>query len=81
MSLATVDAPTQRHQAPRGSVLCVCEIEQHVSHLSQPTISHHLRQLRAARLVTAERRATWVHYALDQTAIARIGEFAALLRG
>ncbi len=67
--------------AAAGTELCVCEIEEHVKHLSQPTISHHLRQLREAGLVTAERRATWVHYALDQTTIARITKFAALLGG
>ncbi len=67
--------------ASAGTELCVCEIEEHVKHLSQPTISHHLRQLREAGLVTAERRATWVHYALDQTTIARIQEFATLLGG
>jgi ArsR family transcriptional regulator len=64
-----------------GTELCVCEIEEHVKHLAQPTISHHLRQLREAGLVTAERRATWVYYALDQATVARIKEFAALLGG
>jgi ArsR family transcriptional regulator len=61
--------------------LCVCEIEEHVKHLAQPTISHHLRQLREAGLVTSERRATWVYYALDQATVARIKDFAALLGG
>jgi ArsR family transcriptional regulator, arsenate/arsenite/antimonite-responsive transcriptional repressor len=61
--------------------LCVCHIEAHVKHLSQPTISHHLKQLREAGLVTAERRGTWVHYAIDKGAVARLREFAALLGG
>jgi ArsR family transcriptional regulator len=67
--------------ASAGTELCVCEIEEHVKHLSQPTISHHLRQLREAGLVNAERRATWVYYALDQATIARIKGFASLLGG
>ena len=67
--------------ASASKELCVCEIEGHVKHLAQPTISHHLRQLREAGLVTAERRATWVYYALDQATIARIKEFAVLLGG
>ncbi len=67
--------------ASAGTELCVCEIEEHVKHLAQPTISHHLRQLREAGLVTSERRATWVYYALDQVAVARIKEFSALLGG
>src|SRR5918999_3129596 len=40
---------------------CVCDFD---VGLSQPTISHHLRILREARLVTAERRGTWMHYRL-----------------
>jgi ArsR family transcriptional regulator len=65
--------------AAAGDELCACEIENHVKHLSQPTISHHLRQLREAGLVTAERRGTWVYYALDRAAIARLEQFAELL--
>jgi len=61
--------------------LCVCDIEAHVKHLSQPTISHHLKQLREAGLVTAERRGTWVYYALDMGAVGRLREFVALLGG
>jgi len=61
-----------------GDALCVCAIEDHVKDLSQPTISHHLRQLREAGLVTAERRGTWVYYAIDKTAHARLAKFATL---
>jgi len=64
-----------------GDALCVCEIEDHVKDLSQPTISHHLRQLREAGLVTAERRGTWVYYAIDKTAHARLAKFATLFAG
>jgi ArsR family transcriptional regulator len=64
--------------ATAGDALCVCEIEDHVKQLSQPTISHHLRQLREAGLVTAERRGTWIYYAIDKTAHARLAKFVAL---
>ena len=64
--------------ASAGDALCVCEIEGHVKGLSQPTISHHLRQLREAGLVTAERRGTWIYYAIDKTAHVRLATFAAL---
>ena len=64
--------------AAAGDALCVCEIEEHVKDLSQPTISHHLRQLREAGLVTAERRGTWIYYAIDKTAHARLANFVAL---
>ena len=67
--------------ASAGEALCVCNIEDHVKGLSQPTISHHLRQLREAGLVTAERRGTWVYYAIDKTARTRLATFAALFGG
>ncbi|HEU4542049.1 MAG TPA: metalloregulator ArsR/SmtB family transcription factor [Jiangellaceae bacterium] len=40
--------------------VCVCDIDD--VGVSQPTVSHHLRKLREAGLVTAERRGTWVYY-------------------
>jgi ArsR family transcriptional regulator len=46
--------------APDGEV-CVCELTPAFS-LSGPTISHHLKTLRDAGLVSAERRGTWVYY-------------------
>jgi DNA-binding transcriptional ArsR family regulator len=33
-------------------------------HVTGPTLSHHLRVLREAGLVSADRRGTWVYYAL-----------------
>ena len=59
--------------------LCVCEIEAHFD-LAQPTISHHLRLLREAGIVTSERRGAWVHYALDRDTVERIERFSSLLR-
>lgn len=60
--------------------LCACDIEDRF-HLSQPTISHHLRILREAGLINADRRGTWMHYALEPGALARVGECARLLTG
>lgn len=46
---------------------CVCDLAGVVD-VSQPTVSHHLKVLRDAGIVTAERRGTWVHYRLaDET--------------
>lgn len=42
---------------------CVCDLTEPLG-LSQPTVSHHLKVLREAGLVTGERRGTWVHYRL-----------------
>ncbi len=63
----------------KQDTLCACEIEEHVQELSQPTISHHLRLLREAGLVTAERRGTWVYYAIDASVRQRLLEFAGYL--
>jgi ArsR family transcriptional regulator len=63
----------------KGDGLCACHIEEQVKELSQPTISHHLRLLREAGLVTAERKGTWIYYAINPAARARLAEFVALL--
>jgi len=46
-----------------GGEACVCDISGGVD-VKQPTISHHLKVLRDAGLLTSERRASWVYYAL-----------------
>jgi ArsR family transcriptional regulator len=46
--------------APEGEI-CVCDLTPAFA-LSGPTISHHLKSLREAGLVDAERRGTWVYY-------------------
>ncbi len=50
--------------AAQEEALCVCEIVARFD-VSQPTISHHLKLLREAHLVSAERRGTWSFYSLD----------------
>jgi ArsR family transcriptional regulator, arsenate/arsenite/antimonite-responsive transcriptional repressor len=47
---------------------CVCDLTAAFD-LSQPTISHHLKILRDAGLVEAERRGTWAYYRLVPDAI------------
>lgn len=64
--------------ATAADPICACQIEDYVKNLSQPTISHHLRQLREAGLITAERRGTWIYYALDKSVRSRLAEFVAL---
>ncbi len=41
--------------------VCVCELVP-LFDLSQPTVSHHLKVLRDARLVGSERRGLWAYY-------------------
>lgn len=51
--------------------ICVCEFTDALP-LNQPTVSHHLRLLREANLVTHERRGTWVYYRISPDAQARL---------
>ena len=44
-----------------GGEACVCELTGFFD-VSEPTISHHLKALREAGLVTSQRRASWVYY-------------------
>jgi ArsR family transcriptional regulator len=50
---------------------CVCDLTA-AFELSQPTVSHHLRILRDAGLVDADRRGTWAYYRLVPDAIERL---------
>jgi ArsR family transcriptional regulator len=48
-------------QAHEGGEACVCDLTAPVG-LTQPTISHHLRVLLDAGLVTRTKRGTWAYY-------------------
>ena len=56
------------NQLAQCDEVCVCNLVSEFE-LSQPTISHHLRLLRDAGLVEAERRGTWAFYRLVPGAI------------
>ena len=45
--------------------ICVCDITTQFD-LGQPTISHHLKVLREANLVSWEKRGLWVYYSLNR---------------
>ena len=51
-----------------GGEACVCDLSE-VFELSGPTISHHLKVLREAGLITGERRGTWVYYRVRPEAL------------
>ena len=48
--------------------LCARDIEAKVK-LSQPTVSHHMKILAEAGLVTGERRGQWMWYRRDEAAV------------
>ncbi|WP_406115530.1 metalloregulator ArsR/SmtB family transcription factor [Kitasatospora purpeofusca] len=51
-----------------GGEACVCDIQD--VGVSQPTVSHHLKKLREAGLLTSERRGTWVYYKVAPSVVA-----------
>ena len=49
--------------ASEGDEACVCDLTEPLG-LSQPTVSHHLKQLVEVGLVRAEKRGRWTYYEL-----------------
>lgn len=54
-----------------GGEACVCDLTAAFD-LSGPTISHHLKVLREAGLVTGDRRGTWIYYRVRPDALAAL---------
>ena len=54
--------------------VCACAFDV-CAELAQPTVSHHLHVLREAGIVSAERRGTYVHYALESGALELLRAF------
>ena len=54
-----------------GAEACVCDLTEPVG-LSQPTVSHHLKQLVEAGLVTREQRGRWAYYAIVPETLAML---------
>ncbi len=54
-----------------GQAVCVCEFTAELD-VSQPTVSHHLKQLTDGGLLERERRASFVYFRLRPGAIARV---------
>ncbi len=57
--------------ATGDSGACVCDLVE-PSGRSQPTVSHHLKILREASLVTSEKRGTWAWYFVRMDQVARL---------
>ncbi|NEC91708.1 helix-turn-helix transcriptional regulator [Streptomyces sp. SID12501] len=55
-----------------GGEACVCDISD--VGVSQPTVSHHLKKLKEAGLLTSERRGTWVYYRVEPSVLASMGK-------
>jgi ArsR family transcriptional regulator len=49
----------------RGGTRCACELAA-VAGVSSPLLSHHLKVLRTAGLISGARRGRWIDYTLDR---------------
>ncbi|MPZ65990.1 MAG: metalloregulator ArsR/SmtB family transcription factor [Pseudonocardiaceae bacterium] len=54
-----------------GGEACVCDLTGAFA-LTGPTISHHLKVLREARLIDGERRGTWIYYRVRPELLAQL---------
>ncbi len=63
-------------RASKGQEACVCDLTPAVG-LSQPTVSHHLKVLTEAGLLTRERRGTWAWFRVVPS---RLDDLAAIFR-
>ena len=79
--LQAIAEPTRlaivRQLASTGEV-CACDFTD-CRGVSQPTVSHHLKVLRQAGVVSCERRGTWIYYRLEPKAAARVSALGQLL--
>ncbi|HKQ61581.1 MAG TPA: metalloregulator ArsR/SmtB family transcription factor [Candidatus Polarisedimenticolaceae bacterium] len=57
--------------AAEDSGLCVCDVEAELK-LRQPTITHHVRVLREARLIHTQRIGRWLYCRRDEAALERL---------
>jgi ArsR family transcriptional regulator, arsenate/arsenite/antimonite-responsive transcriptional repressor len=54
-----------------GGESCVCDLTDAFD-VTAPTVSYHLRILREAGLISAERRGTWIYYRINPDVMARM---------
>ena len=54
-----------------GGAICACAFTEPVNR-SQPTVSHHLKVLLEAGLVSSERRGRWIWYSLSERGVAAL---------
>lgn len=62
-----------------AGTVCACDLEGELG-LSQPTVSHHMRLLVRAGLVTATKRGKWTDYALNAEGFARAQQLLSALQ-
>lgn len=63
------------HVAARGcGDVCACDLTEPLG-ISQPTVSHHMKKLVEAGLLTREQKGRWAHYSVVPSAFAELRDF------
>jgi len=57
--------------------VCVCDLTEPLD-LAQPTVSHHMKQLREAGFIESERRGKWIYHRLVPDRLAQVRRALAL---
>jgi ArsR family transcriptional regulator len=63
--------------ATSGEPVCICNLIEPLG-LSQPTVSHHMKKLLDAGLVTREQRGKWAYFSLRREAVDKLAVVADL---
>lgn len=63
-------------QSHEDGEACVCELTEPLG-LTQPTVSHHLRVLHDAGLISRRKKATWVYYRAVPERLAALADLIA----
>ena len=64
--------------AQQSGPVCACDIVDHFE-LSQPTVSHHLKILKQAKLLRGTRSGLWAFYEVDPDGLAALGKLTGIL--
>lgn len=67
LALLASGAGAEDARCCEANEVCACVFSERLG-LGAPTVSHHMKQLIKAGLVTAEKRGQWVYYQLDPDA-------------
>jgi len=83
-ALRTIADPTRLRlismvAAHDGGEACVCDLTEPVG-LSQPTVSHHLKILVEAGILTREQRGKWAYYTLQPDRLQAIADLVPKIR-
>jgi ArsR family transcriptional regulator len=63
--------------ATASEPVCACEFNESLG-LAQPTVSHHLKKLTDAGLLTREQRGRWAYFSLNRGAVEKLAAVADL---